>query len=62
MFLEYVLATLALYILTISTTVVPCVLCEEGKKCSKNQLVAALQWGFLLGLFLNILLIFDNKL
>jgi hypothetical protein len=60
--LENTLATLALYIASLSTTIVPCMLSEDGEGCSKDRLIAALQWGFSLGLFLHYLLILDHQL
>jgi hypothetical protein len=60
--LEDALGILALYLFSLSATVVPCVLSEEGKGCSKDGFIAALQWGFSLGLFLHFLLMFDNQL
>jgi hypothetical protein len=60
--LEDALAILALYILSFSTTVVPCMLSEEGEGCSKDRFTAALQWGFSLGLLLHFFLILDHRL
>jgi|SaaInlV_200m_DNA_3_1039701.scaffolds.fasta_scaffold06723_2 hypothetical protein len=44
--LEDALAILALYILSLSTTVVSLMLSEDEEGCSKDRLIAALQWGF----------------
>jgi len=60
--LEDALAILALYILSLSTTVVPCMLSEDEEGCSKDRFMAALLWGFLLGIFLHFLLILDHQL
>jgi hypothetical protein len=60
--LEDAIATLALYLFSLSTTVVPCILSEDGDGCSKDRFTAALQWGFLLGLFFHFLLILDHQL
>jgi hypothetical protein len=39
--LEDTLGILALYIFSLSGTVVPCVLSEDGKGCSKDEFIAA---------------------